>query len=93
MPHANITRKQAEEIFATAYDGVEIIGPLCHSMPQILRKDWDEYWDKINKAGHAYLSGYFKEDYWEMHSLDYDDFRDSVRLLTGFMFIEDTYKD
>lgn len=90
-----MTRKKALKLLDERFGNADYyIYPLCHSMPEELQADFMKYWRKINTSEHLAMSGYFRsfliEGVWSCTIWDYE--VSTLRLLTAFFFIEDTYK-
>ena len=80
-----MTRKRALELLEKEFGNADYVSILCLCMPNELRDDFKEYWKKINTEKHRVMGSYFKHDYKDKEA-------STLRLLTAFFFIEDTYK-
>jgi hypothetical protein len=83
-----LTRKQAERILAKRFNkstyNTERIRPLCASMPNKLRGDWDNYWTQINTRRCHIMPRYLKNG-------GNDQEVTFLRLLTAHLFIRHVY--
>lgn len=83
-----MTKKQAYKIIEKQYINIECdgyVGPLCFEIKnRKLKRDWCEYWDKINTRDYMFITSYIRSDLVAERSL--------IRLMILHDFIEDTYK-
>ena len=84
-----MTRKRALELLEKEFGDDIYVPMLCIYMPNELRDDFEKYWKEINTEHHMNAHDYFfvvapsRPSVGEITTL---------RLLTAFFFIEDTYK-
>lgn len=84
-----MTKKQAYKIIEEQYGdyaGFGMIYRLCTFLDYELKHEWCNYWDKINKENHTFISSPIKKN---KHK---DVVSSLARLMLLCDFIEDTYK-
>ena len=80
-----MTRKRALDLLEKEFGNDYYVLFLCLNMPDELRSDFKDYWRKINTEHHNCVFEYFDHPFSSEET-------SSLRLLTAFFFIEDTYK-
>lgn len=83
-----MTKSQAYKLVENKFGYIKPdhnIASLCVSIPIKLDDDWDKYWNSINTERYSSIPKYFNH----IHSIEE---ANTLRLLTLFFFIEDTYK-